>query len=48
MTKKELLSIMRLLSSLESWARALRQPFPEYLERNISQVIDALEREITS
>ena len=46
MTKQELLALMRLLSALESWAWASKNPFPDYLDNQIAQSLDVLEREI--
>lgn len=46
MTKPELLSLMRLLSALESWGFANKTLLPDYLQDQLHESIQALEREI--
>lgn len=46
MTPQELLSLMRLLAALESWAFAQGKPFPDYLHEDLTRNISIIEREI--
>ena len=46
MTKQEMLSLMRLLSALESWGFANKTPLPDYLHEGLCDNIEVLEREI--
>ena len=40
------LAVLRLLSAIESWARARQSTLPGYLAENIDLVCDRLEQEI--
>ena len=46
LTKQEMLSIMRLLSALESWGFSNKQTLPDYLLDDIQKNVELLEREI--
>lgn len=46
MTTPELLSLMRLLSAMESAILAAGQQMPDYLSDDVTQHIEILEREI--
>lgn len=46
MTKPEMLALMRLLSSLESWAMCQAKLPPDYLLEDIASHVALLEREI--
>lgn len=46
MNKQELLSMMRLLSGLESWAFSTKTPLPDYLHEDLSNMVNRIEEEI--
>ena len=46
MTKQEMLALMRLLSALESWAWAVKEPLPSWITEQVGENIAVLEREI--
>lgn len=46
MTKPELLSLLRLLSALESWSFCVGERLPDYLQKKLSAAVEQLENEI--
>lgn len=46
MTKQELLTLLRLLSALESWGFSLKERIPDYLHEQIDNSIKRIEEEI--
>ena len=46
MDKKDLLSLMRLLSALESWGFSSGNRLPDYLHDDLSRMVALLEGEI--
>ena len=46
MTKPELLSLLRLLSALESWGFSTGTKLPDYLLERLDTVMENIEREI--
>lgn len=42
MTKSEILELLKLLSAIESWGLAIKQPLPDYLDERLGEAIKAL------
>ena len=46
MSRKDLLSMMRLLSALESWGFSTQHRLPDYLQDELCRMVSLLEAEI--
>jgi hypothetical protein len=46
MSKEEILNVIKLLAALESWGFANKQAIPDELKTALTELIDALSREV--
>ena len=46
MTKEQCLALIKLLSALESWSFANKQPLPDYLHDQLCGAVDLLSKEV--
>jgi hypothetical protein len=46
MTKSQILDVIKLLSSLQSWGFVDKHNLPDYLQENISETMEILSKEL--